>query len=131
MNDFYVVFSVTSSGKTQTYKATELKKNKEMFRISFPCAEDGGISYTITLLGGEKITLACDGGINYSFSLIKNKKSRFNIDLLGSTVDCEVYCTALSVSVGNGKILASGKYELNVGGNANDFSFTLRGNYDN
>ena len=131
MNDFNVVFSVTSSGKTQTYKATELKKNKEMFRISFPCADDGGISYTVTLLGGEKITLACGGRINYSFSLIKNKKSRFSIDLLGSPIDCEVYCTALSVSARNGKIFASGKYKLDVGGNANDFSFTLRGSYDN
>lgn len=131
MNDYSVVFSVTSSGKTQTYKATELKKNKEMFRISFPSTDDGGISYTVTLLGGEKITLSCGGGINYSFSLIKNKKSRFNIDLLGSPIACEVYCTDLSVSVGNGKILASGKYNLDVGGNVNNFSFTLRGNYDN
>lgn len=127
MNAFNIYFSVTSSGKTQTYKATELKKSKEMYRISFPSTDGSGVLYTVTILSGDKIALACAGEINYTFSLIKGKKSRFTLDIMGAPIDCEVNCLALCVNFLDNEISVSGKYDLDVSGNINEFSFVLGG----
>ena len=127
MNCFNISFSMTSNGQTQTYKANELKKNKEMYRISFPSNDDSQTSYSITIVNGSKIVFACNGMINYTFSLENNKTSRFIINLLNSPVECEVTCINLSVSILQNKINVKGKYRLDVGGNVNNYDFILGG----
>ncbi len=131
MNDFNINFSMTFNGQTQTYKATEFKKNNEMFRISFPCADDSGICYTVTILNKNKVTLACSGGISYSIPLEQNKTARFLLNLYNSPIDCEVFCSHLSAFISSGKITVKGKYRLNLSGGVNDYAFTLGGRYDN
>ena len=131
MNNFNINFLMTFNGQTQSYKATEFKKNKEMFRISFPCADDSGISYTVTVLNKQKVTLACSGAISYSIPLEQNKKSRFLLSLYGSEIDCEVFCHSISIFISNGKINVKGRYKLNLSDTVNDYVFTLGGSYDN
>ena len=128
MSNFNLTFSMTSNGQTQTYKATELKKNKEMYRISFSGVGDNQNAYSITLVSKDKLIFACKGMISYSFSLEKNKTSRFVMQMLNSPVECEVFCKALSVIFWGDKVDVSGKYSLDVGGNINTFHFTLGGN---
>ncbi len=131
MNGFNINFSMTFDGQTQTYKATEFKKNNEMFRISFPCSDDSGISYTVTVLNKNKVLLSCSGGISYSIPLEQNKTARFILDLYNSPIDCEVFCSYLNAFILGGKINVKGKYRLNLSGNVNDYSFTLGGSYEN
>ena len=127
MNAFNIYFSVTLSGKTQTYKATELKINKEMYRISFSSTDGNSLFYTVTILSKEKVTFACVGEINYTFTLVEGKKSNFMLNLMGAPVDCEVYCSKLNVSIIDNKIAVSGKYKLNAGSNISNFSFVIGG----
>ena len=128
MDNFNITFSMTSNGQTQTYKATELKKSKEMYRISFPSADDSKNSYSITIVNKSKIVFACSGMISYNFTLERGKTSRFIINMLNSPVECEVFCENLSVTLFGDKINLSGKYKLDVGGNVNIYRFTLGGN---
>ncbi len=127
MNAFNIHFSVTSSGKTQTYKATELKINKEMYRISFSSTDGNSLFYTVTILSNEKIAFACAGDINYTFTLVNGKKTNFTLNLMGAPVDCEVYCLKLNVSVVDNKISVNGKYKLDAGSNISNFSFVIGG----
>lgn len=128
MDNFNITFLMTSNGQTQTYKATELKKNKEMYRISFLATDDSKNFYSVTVVNKSKIIFACKGMISYSFSLERGKTSKFIIDMLNSPIECEVYCSSLNVSILGDKINVNGKYKLDVGGNVNLYDFTLGGN---
>ncbi len=127
MDNFNITFSMTSNGQTQTYKATELKNNKDMHRISFSSVGDSENSYFITIVNKNKVIFACNGILTYSFPLEKSKTSRFIINMLNSPIECEVYCISLSVSLLGDKINAKGRYKLDVGGNVNLYDFTLGG----